>query len=159
MVTYISCNRKWLGFKVQLFFKILFQNICNTLLQSITSRITVATTVVPFFFKINLEEGLPPKFFLSVASSKALIQRCPVMKYGRFINKDLSDSFSIWIYQTFKIAVLNISKKFLEQYLQQNLYSAHLWVFNMCSLLNEFLGISWTFSEQHFQGTPLARGF
>ena len=41
-----------------------------------------------FIFKVNLEEGLlPPKTFLSVASSEALIQRCSLMKYGRFIKK------------------------------------------------------------------------
>ena len=58
-----------------------------------------------FDIKVNFEERLlPPKHFLSVASSEALIQRCSLMKYGTI------GRFS------FKIAVLNIFWKFLERH-------------------------------------------
>ena len=63
-----------------------------------------------FVFKVNFEQGLLPlKIFLSVASSEALIQRCSLMKYGGFINEDLSEDF------LFKIAVLIIFRKFLKK--------------------------------------------
>ena len=83
-------------------------------------------------FEVDFEKGLlPPKMFLSVASSEAVIQNCYLMKCGTSIRR-----FS------FKIVVLNIFKKFREKHQQQSSYSAQLSAFNMCSVINDFLGIS-----------------
>ena len=66
-----------------------------------------------FVSNVNFEEGLlPPNFFLSVASSKALIQqRCSLNKYGIS-----TAGFS------FKIAILNIFEKFIEKHQRQSSY-------------------------------------
>ena len=120
--------------------------ICNMHLHLFTSSriITAVATVKPFFFffKVVFEEGLlSSKMFLSVTSSKALIQRFSLMKYGTSIR------FS------FKIAALHIFRKFLENHQRLSSYSAQLWAFSMCSVVNDFLGISQNFSEQLLQGT------
>ena len=114
MVKYISCNGRSLGFKV--YFFSFFQNIYLKHASSVFYKyriITAATIVVPFCFQGQLRGGFTfTKFFLSVTSLKALIQRCSSMKYGTSIG------FS------FEIAVLNIFGKFLEKHQRQSSQSA-----------------------------------
>ena len=72
MVIYISCNGRWLEFKVWVFFKIF---ISITLLQLFTTWESSEQLQLwyHFVFKVNFEEGLLPlKIFLSVASLQAL---------------------------------------------------------------------------------------
>ena len=56
-------------------------------------------------------------------NAEAIMQRCSSIKYGASIR-----SYS------FRIAVLNIFKKFLKQHQQQSSYSASLYVFSICAL-------------------------
>ena len=56
-----------------------------------------------FVFKVNFEEGLlSSKFFLRIASSVVLIQRCSLIKYGTSTGRF-----------NFKIVILSIFWKFL----------------------------------------------
>ena len=56
---------------------------------------------------------------------------------------------------SFKVAVPNIFRKFLEKHWWQSSYSAYLRV-SICAVLIDFLGISPKFSEYFFQRTQLA---
>ena len=110
-----------LGSKPNFFFKIF---ICNTLLQLFTTSriITVASTVVLFCFQGRLWGGFTStKFFVSVASSETLIQRCFLMKYGTSIGE-----FS------FKI-VLNIFEKFLKN-ISDRAHVQHSYELSICAL-------------------------
>ena len=72
-------------------------------------------------------------FFLSVASSEVLIQRCLLMKYGTSIG-----GFS------FKITVLNIFGKIFRK-TAVSWYAAWLCAFNMHSVVNDFSPFSENF--------------
>ena len=103
-----------------------FQNIHlqHTFSVVHTSRIiTTATTVVQFCFQGQLWWGFTSiKFFLSVGSSEALIQRCSLMKYGTSIAR-----FS------FKIDVLNTFGKILEN-ISKRVHIQHNYEFWVCAL-------------------------
>ena len=100
-----------------------------------------------FIFKVNFEEDLlPRKFFLSVASSEALMNKRCSLKYGTSIRR-----FS------FKIVVLNISVKSLEKASATELIFSTAISCEYVLCVNDFLGFSWKFSEQLFQKTKLAR--
>ena len=98
------CNKSWLRFKVQLFFKLFISNMFLQLLTKLTI-ITTATTVVLFCFQGQLWRGFTSTIsLLSVPLSEALFQRCSLVKYGTSIRRFY-----------FKIAVPNIFRKFLDK--------------------------------------------
>ena len=108
---HVSCNRRWLGFKVLTFLKKYLSVtrffICSQLRESSEQP----QLWYHLAFNVNFEEGLlPPQFFfLSVASLHALVQRCSLMKYGTYIGRP-----------SFKINDLHIFGKLSEKHIQHN---------------------------------------
>ena len=92
-----------------------------------------------FVFKVNFEEDLLPQFFLSVASSEVLIQRCLLMKYGTSIG-----GFS------FKITVLNIFGKIFRKTSVRELICSMVMRFQYALCREWFFTIFRKFSGRRF---------
>ena len=136
--------------KVQslIFFQNIFLQHASSVVQNFENHLSSHNCGSILFSRASLMRVyFHQHFFLNVASSETFIQRCSLMEYGAFIR------FS------FEIAVLNIFGKLLEKHQLQSSYSAWLWAFNMCSVVNDLLRISWKFSEQLFQRTQVAGHF